>query len=189
MRSWSSWRRNAPAHTSTSHSRRGNETSLVPAVDVTENMWDCCPVSHGLWCLSVCTYPCPVLYITDVKLHGDVETVQEIPSKHHGVDRGVDSVNPTWAGIGQGFIEICFQYWHNCVIIYSEVILEDAHPTLHEEIHSGVSKVLFEVAIDQRVRPEGMMKVQPCFSSILWQSDARSPRKTSPCFPDSTQFS
>lgn len=33
------------------------------------------------------------------------------------------------------------------------------------------------------------MKVQPCVSSILWQSDTRSPRKTSPCFPDNTQFS
>lgn len=33
------------------------------------------------------------------------------------------------------------------------------------------------------------MKVQPCFSSILWQSDTRSPRKMSPCFPESTQFS
>ncbi len=44
----------------------------------------------------VCTYPRSVFYITDVKLHRDVEAVQEVSSKHHRVHRGVDSMNPTW---------------------------------------------------------------------------------------------
>lgn len=42
------------------------------------------------------THPRPVLDVADVELHGDVEAVQEVPSKHHGVDGGVDGVDPTW---------------------------------------------------------------------------------------------
>lgn len=38
-------------------------------------------------------------------------------------------------------------------------------------------------------QPEGIIKVLPCLSSILWQSWHLSPRKISPCFPDKTQFS
>lgn len=38
-------------------------------------------------------------------------------------------------------------------------------------------------------QPEGIIKVLPCLSSILWQSWHLSPRKMSPCFPDKTQFS
>lgn len=45
--------------------------------------------------LYICMHPCSVLNIADVQLHRDVEAVQEISSKHHGVNRGVDSMNPS----------------------------------------------------------------------------------------------
>lgn len=41
------------------------------------------------------TYARSVLDVTDVELRGDVEAVQEVSSKHHGVHRGVHRMNPT----------------------------------------------------------------------------------------------
>ena len=40
------------------------------------------------------THPCPVLDAADVELHGDVEAVEEVPSKHQRVFGGVDGVDP-----------------------------------------------------------------------------------------------
>lgn len=40
------------------------------------------------------THPRPVLDVADVELHGDVEAVKEVTSKHHGVHRGVDGMDP-----------------------------------------------------------------------------------------------
>jgi hypothetical protein len=49
---------------------------------------------NGRMCMCV-THPCPVLNAVDVELHGDVEAVEKVPSKHQGVHWSVDSVDPT----------------------------------------------------------------------------------------------
>ena len=40
------------------------------------------------------THPRAVLDAVDVELHGDVEAVEEVPSKHQGVLRSVHSMDP-----------------------------------------------------------------------------------------------
>ena len=41
------------------------------------------------------SYLRPVLYLIDAELHRDVEAVQDVASKHQGILRGVDSMDPS----------------------------------------------------------------------------------------------
>lgn len=42
------------------------------------------------------SHPCAILNVVDVKLHGDVEAVKEIPTKDQSVFWGVHSMNPSY---------------------------------------------------------------------------------------------
>lgn len=113
-------------------------------------------------------HPCAILNAVDVELHGDVKAVEEIPPKHQRVLWGVHSMDPTYNIQDKG-------RWRHvaaetvCVIVYTDRLC--------------VSLLYYSN------KPDGIMKVFPCLSSVLWQSWHLSPRKMSPCFPDKTQFS
>lgn len=108
-------------------------------------------------------HPCAILDAVDVELHGDVKAVEEIPPKHQRVLWGVHSMDPPCNK----------QDTRRC----SCVVLKCAF-----DFRGLYTAPVFSL-------PDGIMKVFPCLSSILWQSKHLSPKKMSPCFPDKTQFS
>lgn len=86
-------------------------------------------------------YPCPILDAVDVELHGDVKAVEEVTPKHQSVLRGVYGMDPP------------------CNVQNTKAA--EAHPGGNGMLYMHISRIN---------TPEGIMKVLPCLSSILWQS-------------------
>lgn len=120
-------------------------------------------------CLTA-AHPCAILNGVDVELHRDVKAVEEIPPKHQCVLWCVHSMDPPYTILNTGCLFTCVKDLHTLSLPSSVTVCTNAIILLQN-------------------RPDGMTKVFPWWSSILWQSWHLSPKKMSPCFPDKTQFS
>lgn len=84
-------------------------------------------------------YPCAILNAVDVELHGDVKAVEEIPPKHQRVLWGVHSVDPPYNTEDTG-----------CML--RPAVVKTEYVVMCNMCHN---------------KPDGIMKVLPCLSSIL----------------------